>query len=212
MAKTMQDAIAGGTYKSGKTDGYISDQGRHDSSTYKSIGTDIKTKLNPQPVQPVTPTVSTDYGSVSTGSSNYYNDLLGLFKTQNESARAQAIAAIEKGLQAAKGAYDLQKNNTEDEYNKLIDQNEVAKERARIMAKEAQANRGQLGSPLGRQENLNLNVGYDANRNSLKMNKRKALDEIANLIIQAESEAEANKSNINSNFANALLQFQLANM
>ena len=65
---------------------------------------------------------------------------------------------------------------------------------------------------LKTQELLNQNVGYDKITSNLKSARAKAINDIYNLITQAEAEAESGKANINNNYANSLLQFRLANM
>ena len=71
------------------------------------------------------------------------------------------------------------------EYDSLIDQNEVRKARARRIMKENQANLGINTSGLGRQAQLDMNVGYDNQTSNLQKAKQQAIDEIRNLIIQA---------------------------
>ncbi len=151
-------------------------------------------------------------GSSSGGSSNYYSDLFEEFKRLSAQSRDEAIQAIIKNLDAVKGTYQGQIQDVLDQYQNLVNQNEVKKERARRIIRENQANRGQLESGLGRQELLNMNLGYDNITSNLNSAKTKAVNDIYNLITQAEAEAETNKSNIHNNYANALLQYRLANM
>ena len=144
-------------------------------------------------------------------SQSFYDDLMAAFLEMNEAARQDAIDAILKNLDAVKGTYKDQIQQTIDEYAKLVNQNEVAKDRARRVVKENQANRGQLDSGMGRQERLNLDIGYDNKTADLNAARQQAVNEIYNLIAQAEAEAASNKANINNQYDNAILQWQIAN-
>ena len=151
------------------------------------------------------------YEPVYEGSENYYDDLMAAFAEQNAAARDAAIEAILKNLEAVKGSYKSQIEDVIAEYQKLVNQNEVAKDRARRVIRENQANRGQLDSGLGRQEMLDMNIGYDNITSNLNAARVKAVNDINNLIIQAEAEANANKANVYNNYNNALLEYRLAN-
>lgn len=144
-------------------------------------------------------------------SQSFYDDLMAAFLEMNEAARQDAIDAILKNLDAVKGTYKDQIQQTIDEYAKLVNQNEVAKDRARRVVKENQANRGQLDSGMGRQERLNLDIGYDNKTADLNVARQQAVNEIYNLIAQAEAEAASNKASINNQYDNAILQWQIAN-
>lgn len=144
-------------------------------------------------------------------SQSFYDDLMAAFLEMNEAARQSAIDAILKNLDAVKGTYKDQIQQTIDEYNKLVNQNEVAKDRARRVVKENQANRGQLDSGMGRQERLNLDIGYDNKTADLNSARQQAVNEIYNLIAQAEAEAASNKASINNQYDNAILQWKIAN-
>ena len=164
-------------------------------------------------VTPVYSTSSTGSGSAgASDATDYYQQLYDMFAEENAKARDQMLKAIELQLEATKGAYNQSMRNTSDEYDKLIDQNEVKKARARRIMKENQANLGILNGGLGRQEQLDLNVGYDANTVGLHKAKQQAIDEITNLITQAEAEAENNRANVNNTYSNALMQWRLANL
>ena len=154
------------------------------------------------PVSDVNPTVDTNL---------VYNELLQAMMERNEQARQEAIDAILSNLDAVKGTYKSQLQTVIDEYNKLVDENEVAKDRARRMVKENQANRGQLDSGLGRQERLNLDIGYDNKTADINLARQQAVNEIYNLIAQAEAEAKANKASVNNQYNNSLLEWQIAN-
>lgn len=144
-------------------------------------------------------------------SQSFYDDLMAAFLEMNEAARQEAIDAILKNLDAVTGTYKDQIQQTIDEYAKLVNQNEVAKDRARRVVKENQANRGQLDSGMGRQERLNLDIGYDNKTADLNLARQQAVNEIYNLIAQAEAEAAANKASVNNQYDNAILQWQIAN-
>ncbi len=151
------------------------------------------------------------YEPVYEGSNNYYDDLMAAFMEQSAAARDAAIEAILKNLDAVKGSYKSQIEDVIAEYQKLVNQNEVAKDRARRVIRENQANRGQLDSGLGRQEQLDMNIGYDNITSNLNAARVKAVNDINNLIIQAEAEANTNKANVINNYNNALLEYRLAN-
>lgn len=154
----------------------------------------------------VTPQTTVSYGTPT----NYYDDLMNVFMKQNSDARDAALQAILNNLDAVKGTYRSQIDAAVNEYDKLINQNEVAKDRTRRVIRENQANRGQLDSGLGRQERLNMNVGYDNKTMDIKLAREQAVREINNLIAQAEAEANTNRANVNNNYNNALLQYQAA--
>jgi len=152
-------------------------------------------------------------GSVGTITANtsYYDDLMKAFMEQNDAARQSMIDAIMSNLNAVKGTYKNQINSIVDQYQGLINENEVNRERTRRRIRENQANRGQLDSGLGRQERLDLDTTYDSQNSQLKSAREQAVNEIMNLIAQAEAEANTNKANVESNYNNALLQYKLAN-
>lgn len=149
--------------------------------------------------------------SVSNNAQSYYDDLMAIFMEQNEAARNAALDAILQNLNAVKGTYKSQIQEVMDEYDALVNENEISKDRARRRVKENQANRGQLDSGLGRQEQLDLDIGYDNKTADLKLAREKAVNEIYNLIAQAEAEANTNKANVNNTYNNALLEYQIAN-
>ena len=161
---------------------------------------------------PYTPKASTgSTGSADTGT-NYYDELYNMFQSENAKARDQMLNAIALQLEATKNAYNKSMQNTGDEYDKLIDQNEVKKARARRLMRENQANLGIGDSGLGRWDKTNLDLAYDATSGNLHKAKQQAIDEITNLITQAEAEAENNRANVNNTYTNALLQWKLANL
>lgn len=141
----------------------------------------------------------------------YYDQLLDYFKDKNEEARNSAIAAIMQRLNTLKGMYGTQMEDLDEEYQKLINQNEVQRYKSKGAIREALANRGQLDSGLGRQEQLYLDTKYGNQTSNLKAQKQKAKQDIQNLINQAIAEAEADKAETNNAYNNALLQYELAN-
>lgn len=151
-------------------------------------------------------------GSTGSSAPNYYNDLAAMFNDENEKARQQMLNAIQLQLDATKRAYQQQMASVGDEYDNLIDQNEVRKARAQRIMRENHANLGITGTGLGRQERLGINVGYDNQTSNLGKAKQQAIDEIQNLIIQAEAQAENSRANANNSYNNALLQWKLANL
>lgn len=141
----------------------------------------------------------------------YYNELLDYFKDRNEEARNSAISAIMQRLNTLKGMYGTQMDDLDEEYQNLINQNEVQRYKSKGAIREALANRGQLDSGLGRQEQLYLDTKYGNQTSNLKAQKQKAKQDIQNLINQAIAEAEADKAETNNAYNNALLQYELAN-
>ena len=151
-------------------------------------------------------------GSSTSSAPDYYQQLYDMFQSENAKARDQMLNAIALQLEATKNAYNKSMQNTGDEYDKLIDQNEVKKARARRLMRENQANLGIGDSGLGRWDKANLDLSYDATSGNLHKAKQQAIDEITNLITQAEAEAENNRANVNNTYTNALLQWKLANL
>jgi len=156
-----------------------------------------------------------DYSGSSSGitaNTNYYNDLMEALMQQNEAARQSALDAIMSNLDAVKGTYKNQIQQVMNEYNNLVNENEVKKARAKQTIKESQANRGQLDGGMGKEERLNLNMGYDAITNDLKSQREQAVQEIYNLIAQAEADANTQKANVNNTYNNNYLESLLANI
>lgn len=179
-----------------------------------NVGYDVKAPTAPTP--PTTNPITYGNGggnaaAVVANQTNYYDDLMKAFMEQNSAQRQFAIDAILANLESVKGAYKGQIQKVVDDYQNLINENEVNRERTRRRIREDQANRGQLDAGLGRQERLNLDATYDTNQANLNSARENAVNEIYNLIAQAESEAKQNKAQVENNYANALLQWQLAN-
>jgi hypothetical protein len=145
-------------------------------------------------------------GTSGTGTSNSQS-LLNYFKQQNESARKSAIDAITARVNAQKGLYNNQLNDLGNQYQALRNQSEVERYKSRNVLREAQANRGQLGSGYGRQEQLLMDTQYGNAINSINLQEQSAKNEIKNLIQQIIAEGEADKTEINNSYANALQQY-----
>lgn len=143
----------------------------------------------------------------NTPTNNKYQQLLDYFKTQNETARKSAIDAIVARVNAQKGAYNTQMNQLGDQYQALRNQSEVERYKTRNALREAQANRGQLDSGYGRQEQLLMDTQYGNAINSINLQEQSARNEIKNLINQMEAEGEADKTTVNNNYASALQQY-----
>ena len=179
-------------------------------------GTTPKAPSAPTPSVSKTPTASTvtqptnvapSTTVTNTPTNNKYQQLLDYFKTQNETARKSAIDAIVARVNAQKGAYNTQMNQLEDQYQALRNQSEVERYKTRNALREAQANRGQLDSGYGRQEQLLMDTQYGNAINSINLQEQSARNEIKNLIQQMEAEGEADKTTVNNNYASALQQY-----
>lgn len=138
---------------------------------------------------------------------NRYQELLDYFKKNNETARQSAINAIIARINAQKGAYNTQMDELGDQYQALRNQSEVERYKTRNALREAQANRGQLDSGYGRQEQLLMDTAYGNAINSINLQEQSARNEIKNAIQQLEAEGEADKTEVNNNYASALQQY-----
>ena len=155
----------------------------------------------------VTPSTVSTPSTTTIQTTNKYQQLLDYFKTQNETARKSAIDAIVARVNAQKGAYNTQMNQLGDQYQALRNQSEVERYKTRNALREAQANRGQLDSGYGRQEQLLMDTQYGNAINSINLQEQSARNEIKNLIQQMEAEGEADKTTVNNNYASALQQY-----
>lgn len=186
------------TVYNGKTSYAVDNKGNGSTGTF----------TNPNPVNTnVTPTTTT-----TTANTDYYTQLMNALMQQNEEARQASLDAIMQNLEAVKGTYKNQIQSVINEYNNQVNENEVKKAQARRVVRENQANRGQLDTGMGKQEQLDLNLGYDAITSQLNSAREQAVNEIYNLIAQAEADANTNRANVNNTYNNAMLQYQLANM
>lgn len=145
-------------------------------------------------------------GSTATPTNNYQS-LINYFKQQNEAARKSAIDAIIQRVNAQKGIYNDQMNELGGQYQALRNQSEVERYKTRNALREAQANRGQLDSGYGRQEALLMDTQYGNAINSINMQEQASRDEIKNLIAQAVAEGEADKVEVNNQYASAIQQY-----
>lgn len=160
-----------------------------------------------------------NYGGSSSGSNNSttqsptvaptnnYQQLLDYFKKTNDEAKKSAIDAITARVNAQKDAYNNQMAGLGDQYQALRNQSEVERYKTRSALREAQANRGQLDSGYGRQEQLLMDTQYGNAINSINLQEQAARNEIKNLIQQTEAEGEADKTEVNNNYASALQQY-----
>lgn len=136
-----------------------------------------------------------------------YQQLIDYFKEKNEAARKSAIDAITARVNAQRNAYNTQMDGLGDQYQALRNQSEVERYKTRSALREAQANRGQLNSGYGRQEQLLMDTQYGNAINSINMQEQSARNEIKNLIQQMEAEGEADKTEVNNNYASAVQQY-----
>ena len=143
-----------------------------------------------------------------------YDKLLDYYKTQNESARLSAIDAIKNRLSANTNAYNNQMTGLKDQYQALRNQSEVERYKARNVLREDQANKGQLGSGYGRQEQLMMNTQFGNAINSINAQEQSAKNEIQNQIQQLKADAAADENEVNNQYsqtlANLLLQLSSA--
>lgn len=138
---------------------------------------------------------------------NNFQSLIDYFKQKNEAARQSAINAIMERVNAQKGIYNDQMNELGGQYQALRNQSEVERYKTRNALREAQANRGQLDSGYGRQEQLLMDTQYGNAINSINMQEQSAMNEIKNLIAQAVAEGEADKTEVNNQSALAIQQY-----
>lgn len=137
---------------------------------------------------------------------NYQQQLMDYFREQNEKARQSAIDAITQRVATQEGLYNTQIDDLSDQYQALRNQSEVERYKTRSALRESLANRGQLDSGYGRQENLIMDTQYGNAINSINMQEKKAKDDIRNLISQLKAEAEAEKNQINNQYNQAIAQ------
>lgn len=156
---------------------------------------------------------SGSYGGSSGSSSgstntvpNYQQQLMDYFREQNEKARQSAIDAITQRVATQEGLYNTQIDDLSDQYQALRNQSEVERYKTRSALRESLANRGQLDSGYGRQENLIMDTQYGNAINSINMQEQKAKNDIRNLISQLKAEAEAEKNQINNQYNQAIAQ------
>lgn len=174
-------------------------------------------KDNPVTTNPFTPTSSSSKKKDSPTPSyvapsyNWQNDINALFEEQAADKRDSLIDSIMSQLRATTGDLKNQINSVIGNYQQLINENELSKYRTGKMIRESQANRGQLGSGLGRQENLILNSNYDSKRADIETARENAVNEIKTLISQAQAQAAQARAAAEGEYNDSLLQWKLAN-
>ena len=95
---------------------------------------------------------------------------------------------------------ETQLSELDDQYDALRNQSEVERYKTRAAMREALANRGQLDSGYGRQENLIMDTKYGNAINSINMQEAKARQDIQNMISQLLAEKEYNRNTINNEY------------
>lgn len=144
----------------------------------------------------------------STGVSSYSQSLFDYFKEKNEKARQSSLDAIMAKLKMGEQQYNSNINDITDQYQALRNQSEVERYKTQRSMREALANRGQLDSGYGRQEQLLMDTQYGNAINSLNTQETKAKNDVQNLIAQLRAEAEAEKANINNQYNMAIENFK----
>ena len=171
------------------------------STNKKSNGSTVSTNKTTTTKAPTSATQTVTTPTVN------YQQLIDYFKEKNEAARQSAIDAITARVNAQRNAYNTQMDGLGDQYQALRNQSEVERYKTRSALREAQANRGQLNSGYGRQEQLLMDTQYGNAINSINMQEQSARNEIKNLIQQMEAEGEADKTEVNNNYASAVQQY-----
>lgn len=137
----------------------------------------------------------------------YKQGLLDYFKKQNEAAREASLNAVTARLKTGESQYANNLRDIGDQYQALRNQSEVERYKARGSLRESHANRGQLDSGYGRQENLMLDTRYGNAINSLNSQEVAARNNVQNIISQLRAEAEAEKSKINNEYNSKIEQY-----
>lgn len=163
-----------------------------------------------QTATPVAQTVATPTQTYATPTyaTNYSQSLFDYFKEKNEKARQSSLDAIMSKLKLGEQQYNTNINNITEQYNALRNQSEVERYKTQRMMREALANKGQLDSGFGRQEQLLMDTQYGNAINSLNSQEAKAKGEVKNLIAQLRAEAELEKANINNQYNAAIEQYK----
>lgn len=144
----------------------------------------------------------------SAATSSYSQSLFDYFKEKNEKARQSSLDAILAKLKMGESQYNANIDNITDQYQALRNQSEVERYKSQRAIREALANRGQLDSGFGRQEQLELDTQYGNAINSLNTQETKAKNEVQNLIAQLRAEAELEKANIENQYNTAIENFK----
>ena len=207
---TNSYTTSAGNSATGKGGSFASANYKAKPETGVKSGTLRKTAELPVVPKTTSPSSTSSYGSDAVP--DYYSEMLAQFEAANAKAKDDVLKSIESQLQAALGTYEGQKRSVSDQWDRLIDQNEVNKFRAHKLARERQANLGIGDSGLGRWDRTNIDTSYDATTGQHHRAKQQAIDEIENLIAQEKATAERQKAEANNTYANALLQWKLANL
>ena len=165
-----------------------------------------KTNTANQTTQTSTP--STTGSTASTGVASYSQSLFDYFKEKNEKARQTSLNAIMSKLKMGEQQYNSNINDISDQYQALRNQSEVERYKSQRAMREALANRGQLDSGFGRQEQLTLDTQYGNAINSLNSQEVKAKSDVKNLIAQLRAEAEQEKAEIENRYNTAIESFR----
>lgn len=144
----------------------------------------------------------------SSSKSSYSQSLFDYFKEKNEKARQSSLNAVLARLRMGERQYNANLNDITDQYQALRNQSEVERYKSQRAMREALANRGQLDSGLGRQEQLEMDTQYGNAINSLNSQEAKAKGEVRNLIAQLRAEAELEKANIENQYNTAIHNFK----
>ena len=155
-----------------------------------------------------TPVTTTTSAASNSGTSSYSQSLFDYFKEKNEKARQSSLDAILAKLKMGESQYNANIDNITDQYQALRNQSEVERYKSQRAIREALANRGQLDSGFGRQEQLELDTQYGNAINSLNTQETKAKNEVQNLIAQLRAEAELEKANIENQYNAAIENFK----
>lgn len=139
---------------------------------------------------------------------SYSQSLFNYFKEQNDKARRSSLDAILAKLKMGEKQYNANLDDITDQYQALRNQSEVERYKSQRAMREALANRGQLDSGLGRQEQLEMDTQYGNAINSLNSQEAKAKGEVKNLIAQLRAEAELEKANIENQYNTAIQNFK----
>lgn len=142
------------------------------------------------------------------GGNSYLQSLFDYFKEKNEKARQASLNAIMSKLKMGEQQYNDNINDISAQYQSLRNQSEVERYKSQRSLREALANRGQLNSGLGRQEQLLLDTQYGNAINSLNTQEAKEKNEVKNLIAQLRAEAELEKANIQNQYNTAIESFR----
>lgn len=143
-----------------------------------------------------------------TGTSSYSQSLFDYFKEKNEKARQTSLDAIMAKLKMGEQQYNSNINDITAQYQALRNQSEVERYKSQRAMRESLANRGQLDSGFGRQEQLLMDTQYGNAINSLNTQETKAKNDVQNLIAQLRAEAEQEKAQIENQYNTAIENFR----